>query len=439
MVKSFSTTNLSAVVVEYCALLIATAGLGSAELTNRWSFNNTAGSAPRGTSMTDSKSAAIATVQGNNSTFTGTGLTITGTTTGNRSAGQISGYVNLPNGIISSKTHLSVELWATPVSGKNFGRLFDFGRVNTAGFGGGAAGEIIDVSGNNQIPGTTNGSDNLMLSFSIGTDLNQQRLEARINDANIATFNTAAATAAGTQYHYVMTFADGIGTYGASGGRMTWFRNGTMIGTADVAFRLSAIEDVNNWLGRSQWTADSNANANYNELRIYNHVLTATEIAANLAAGPDVLVQPSGNAPVPDNLWTFTTQAQSESPSGTTFTDTIGGAVSILRGNGGSLTGGAVVLPGSTTGDKPASTISAYLDLPDGIVSQSASVTFEAWATPISSKNWQRLFDFGRCPSTHGPGAATGEIVDTTTAPGTTTGYDNISLSFNNARSSGSR
>ncbi len=413
-----------------CAIV---AGLPShGALVNRWSFNNTAGSAPRGTTMTDSVGAATATVQGNGSTFTGTGLTITGSTTGNRSAGFISGYVDLPNGLISSKTNLSVELWATPLSVTTYARLCDFGRVNTNGQGGGAAGELIPV--NMQSPGTTNGSDNLFLSFSVGDDLNTQRMEARLDGANIATSNTNLATTAGTQYHYVLTFQDGVGTYGSSGGRVTWYRNGTQVSSIDVAFHLSSIEDVNNWLGRSQWTGDDNANANFNELRIYNHVLSLAEISANFAAGPDSIAAPPNpvDPPVPDNRWTFTTQAQAETPSGRTFEDDIGNVVATLRGNGGSLTGGAVVLPGSTTGNQSAATISAYLDLPNGIASATPNVSFEAWASPLSSKNWQRLFDFGRCASGAGGGAA-GEIIDGATAPGTTAGYDNLSLTFNNA------
>lgn len=408
-----------------------------ADLVNRWSFNNATGSAPRDTILTDSVGAATATIRGNGSSFTGSGLTITGSTTGNRSAGFISGYVDLPNGLISSKTNLSVELWATPLSATTYARLCDFGRVNTAGQGGGAPGELIPIfggMGQTGLPGNTNGSDNLFLSLCVGDSLNTQRFEARLNGGSIASDDTDVATNAGTQYHYVLTFEDGVGTFGSSGGRATWYRNGTLVTSIDVGFHLSAIEDVNNWLGRSQWTADDNANANYNELRIYNHALSASEITANFAAGPEVTDPPDPvDPPVPDNRWTFTTQAQSETPSGITFTDDIGSVVATLRGNGGSLTGGAVVLPGSTTGNQAASTISAYLDLPNGIVTSTPSVSFEAWAAPLSSKNWQRLFDFGRCATTHGDGAATGEIVDTSAAPGGFAAYDNLSLTFNNA------
>lgn len=97
-----------------CAVLAAAILPANAELMHRWSFNNPAGNAGAGTLLTDSLSATAATVRGNGSRFTGSGLTIPGNTNGNRSAGFISGYIDLPNGIISSKTHLTVEVWAAP-------------------------------------------------------------------------------------------------------------------------------------------------------------------------------------------------------------------------------------------------------------------------------------------------------------------------------------
>jgi hypothetical protein len=49
------------------------------------------------------------------------------------------------------------------------------------------------------------------------------------------------------------------------------------------------LNDVNNWLGRSNWTSDANFDGSFNEFRIYDQALTASEIAASFAAGPDVV------------------------------------------------------------------------------------------------------------------------------------------------------
>ncbi len=400
-------------------------------MTNRWSFNQAAGNAPAGTLVADSVAGVNATVRGNGSTFTGTGLTITGATTGNRSGGFISGYVDLPNGIISSKVNLTVEVWATPISAKSYARVFEFGRVTGAGFGGGAPGEIIDVTGQGQTPGATTGYDSVELTFGTGTNYNQPYAEARLNNANTVNLGSTLATSLGTEYHYVFTYEDGVGTYGSNGGRMKWYRNGALVGTGDLAFHLYSISDVNNWLGRSQWTSDDNANANYNELRLYDHALTPAEIAADYTAGPNVIPGPLVPAPVPDHLWTFTQQANSSPATGTVFTDSIASTPLTLRGNGGTLSGSAVTLPGSTLGNAPAASISAYLDLPNGLISAQPSISVEAWATPVSSKAYQRLFDFGRTNTTSGTGAAAGEIIDGPTAPGNFMGYDNLVLSLN--------
>ena len=403
------------------------------DLVHRWSFDLPAGAAARGVTMTDPVSGAVATVQGNGSNFTGTALNLTGSTNGDRSAGFISGYVDLPNGILSSKSHLSVEVWAAPDSYKSFARVFDFGRVAGNGFGGGVSGEIVDVLGTGQTPGNRIGEDSLYLSFCRGANLNQQRMDAFLGGAGQQSIDTNLATTAGTPHHYVMTFEDGAGAHGAAGGRVTFYRDGVVMGASDVAFRLAALEDVNNWLGRSQWTQDSNADATYHELRIHDHAMDPEEIAASLAAGPDQLPGDPVDPPVPDHLWVFNDPADSEAAAGRTFTDVIGGMVATLRGHGAALTGTRLVLPGTSTGNQPAAVISAYLDLPNGAITATPDLTVEAWATPLSSRNWQRLFDFGRCTQTSGPSAAAGEIVDGPAAPGITDAWDNLSLTLNNA------
>jgi len=50
---------------------------------------------------------------------------------------------------------------------------------------------------------------------------------------------------------------------------------------------LSSIEDVNNWLGRSQYSADAYYTGLMHEFRIYNAVLSSPQVMANAAAGPE--------------------------------------------------------------------------------------------------------------------------------------------------------
>ena len=51
------------------------------------------------------------------------------------------------------------------------------------------------------------------------------------------------------EVHVCMT---GCRAYGAAGGRWQWYRDGDAIAYLDVNYHLSSLEDVNNWLGRSE-------------------------------------------------------------------------------------------------------------------------------------------------------------------------------------------
>jgi uncharacterized repeat protein (TIGR03806 family) len=272
------------------SVLFLAAILGTAQaqtVTHRWSFNGT-GAATHGTVLPDSIGSASGTIVGTGATRTGTTLNLPGTSNGNVAATGISAYFDLPNGIVSSKTDMTVEIWATVLSTKNWQRLFDFGRISAAGNG--APGEITNTSG--APGGGTSSSDNLMLSVSRDNDINRQRLAARLDAAGEFGNNNSVTISPGTQYHFVATFQAGVGANAATGGRFTWFRDGVEIGFVDTNFRLNQIEDVNNWLGRSQWTNDTNANIAYDEFRLYSGAMPLGDQVASRKAGVDAAMVP---------------------------------------------------------------------------------------------------------------------------------------------------
>ncbi|WP_193211578.1 PQQ-dependent sugar dehydrogenase [Luteolibacter marinus] len=262
--------------------LITLALLGAAHaqtVTHRWNFNST-GPATHGTVISDQISSAPGVIVGNGAVRSGTQLTLPGTTNGNAIPSGNSAYFDLPNGIISSKTNLTLEIWATVHSAKTWQRLFDFGRMNLSG-----SGEIPHDSA--IAPSGSQARDSFMLSVSRDGLLSQQRFSGRIDGGTEYLTDNSFAIAANTQYHFVATYQSGVGTFAATGGRITWYRNGVATGQVDLPFRLAELEDVNNWLGRSQWSNDSNANISYNDVRLYDHVLGSAQISANFAAGPD--------------------------------------------------------------------------------------------------------------------------------------------------------
>ena len=251
----------------------------------RWCFTNAAAAAPASTAVADLVSGASAIVRGNSATFTGKGLRIPGGTTGNVAVNSMSAYIDLPNGIISSRTNITIEIWATPLSAPSWARIFDSGRPTQAGDGLGASGEYTGTPGS-AAPGATTSSDNILLSAAVGTDLTAQRFEAKLNGMAV-TLDSDLPAVAGVPHHYAITFTDGAGSFGAAGGRWQWFRDGDAIAYLDVNFHLADFEDVNNWLGRSMWSADNNANNEYAEVRISDVALSRGVLLAHSLLGPN--------------------------------------------------------------------------------------------------------------------------------------------------------
>jgi uncharacterized repeat protein (TIGR03806 family) len=253
------------------------------QLTHRWSFGES-GSASHGRVLNDSVAGAPAVIRGSGATLDGSTLTLPGSSTGNASPAAISAYLDLPNGIVSVHTDLTLEIWATVRSAQSWQRLFDFGRMNLPG-----SGEITGTE--STAPGTTQARDSFMLALARDGSLSNQRFSARIDGGTEFLTDASAAIAPNVRYHFVVTYQSGGGSFPA-GGKISWFRNGTQIGSTDVPFRLTDLNDVNNWLGRSQWSGDRNANISYDEVRLYDYSLQPAQIAANAGAGPDSFPAP---------------------------------------------------------------------------------------------------------------------------------------------------
>lgn len=217
----------------------------------RWSFNQAAGSASAGTTVTDSVTGTeLATVLGNGATFTGSGLLLPGGASGSGAA-----YLQLPGGVVSAYNNVTIEIWAKPVSAQNWSRLMDF----------------------------NNGTANyIMLTACNGTDLNAQRFDSVFGGSSVA-LDSGLPTVAGVQHHYAITYA----STGGSSGRWTWYRDGDEVAYLDVGYALSSLQDVNNWLGRSAFGSDSLANCEYAEVRISNVAMSRDQVAANARLGPN--------------------------------------------------------------------------------------------------------------------------------------------------------
>jgi len=63
--------------------------------------------------------------------------------------------------------------------------------------------------------------------------------------------------------------------------------NGVSVGSQVFTGALADVHDVNAWLGRSQYEADPKLSATLHDFRIYGAALSAAQIAASFAGGPD--------------------------------------------------------------------------------------------------------------------------------------------------------
>jgi type V secretory pathway adhesin AidA len=76
--------------------------------------------------------------------------------------------------------------------------------------------------------------------------------------------------------------------------RVTIWRNGVPLNVnIPAGMNLSDIQDVNTWIGRSNYLSDSNLQGTVEEFRIYNGLLSPAQIAKNIADGPDAAITPT--------------------------------------------------------------------------------------------------------------------------------------------------
>jgi glucose/arabinose dehydrogenase/mono/diheme cytochrome c family protein len=338
------------------AVLLVSLITSPAALIHRWSFNETSG-----TNFADTVGSAPATLVvqagGSGHVLNGTAARLNG---GTRST---SDFINIPNHVFNGLTDVTIEIWAEPHAFLNWSRLIDMGTGDAA-------------------PNPT--TDNFRLSWSVGLNGNQQRFGLRPYAAS----DSALITPVNQIYHYAIVWSATGGPGGQA--QISWYRDGNfvtnqVVGTATIA-TIANLAQKEIWLGRSPFTADDTANASYHEMRIYSHVLTPAEIALNTLKGPDN-TGPDGV----DGLlhrWSFS------ETSGTVLADSVGGATGqvISPGGGG---GTNVLADGQLRLFGGAKATSDYVEFPGGLLEGLENVTVEVWATPVSAKNWSRLWDFG--------------------------------------------
>lgn len=237
------------------AKLASCTGIKNA-LVHRYDFEGT------GTTVTDRVGTANGTLKGGAtlSQLAGKGVVVlSGGTTGS--------YVDLPNGLVSSLTNATFEAWVTWGGGNAWQRVFDFGDTTAA------TPEDNPANGKSYLfvtPQTDAGSGGVMravYSLSGGAAANETRVEA-----------TMALTQVLAQVALVVDTV---------AGKLILYMDGVNVGEQAYSGALGSINDVNCWLGRSQYNADPEMTGTYHDFRVYKAALTPLQIATSFAGGPD--------------------------------------------------------------------------------------------------------------------------------------------------------
>lgn len=276
---------------------------------HRYSFNEAAGDATDRQFM-DSAQTAHGTVLGAGATFTGTRLVLPGGPSGEAA------YGDLPNGLLSSNGvansgsgGFSFEAFIKITGGRTWGRIFDIGSSGTAE----GTEEVLGPGGGGE------GRDYFAYTTQVDNNVGQRRLELRNEDpagGGIVTIDNPTATF-NQDTHVVVTWDEATG-------RIIAYENGVQVSTMTTDDKMSDINDVNVWLGRSNWTGDQNAQIEYDEVRIYDYALTAGQALGSAGAGPNqlnnadsavvVISQPQSLTIPETSRATFTVRVQGSSP-----------------------------------------------------------------------------------------------------------------------------
>lgn len=283
-------------------------------------------------------------------------------------------YVNLPNGLISNVAlggmhgAFSIELWATVSTTRLNQRFVDFGASDS---------------------GEDSSSTAWLSPFvTITPDFNGVGLTAQLhNGANdfrqVIDYGTFPSH---VQTHIVATYNRfDISDDDSLWGTFHLYRDGYLVGGNAIPpdFYLDLFENYNNWIGRSQWALDPVFDGQINELRLYNHALSATKVASNFLLGPDLLVSPGPFAVYESFEYQTSGTKLLGRSGGTGFSDDWVGYPS----SSDSYTVGQDSLVYSTLATSGNRITSSSLSTHIGSVSR-------AWETPIGQHNTTRYLSF---------------------------------------------
>ncbi|MBQ9429961.1 MAG: autotransporter-associated beta strand repeat-containing protein [Kiritimatiellae bacterium] len=262
--------NTRSIVAGFClaAVFGCSAWAGVPELVHRWSFNG---------DYSDSIGGSTATQIGSSVAFNQSHTAVEFFGDGNSSGSLNLGTDMLPTDV----AEVTVEIWATQTVIKNWARIVDYGPDNKNYF---------------------------IAAWNNGTNAERDQVKIAKADSAIMTSDGALCPfTLITPYHFSFTFkanADGSSN-------VRWMRRNATTGAVEnfgqywvPDWHLSSLASPKLYIGHSQYTSDSDANAIYDEVRVWKGILTDDQLNASVLAGPDALPNVGTATTVTTVYWT---------------------------------------------------------------------------------------------------------------------------------------
>lgn len=275
-------------------------------LAHRWSFTS---------DYKDSITGAAATTIGSAVALSDGKVSLTGNGNGK-------GSLNLGANLLDT-TSATIEIWARHDAIKKWGRIFDYG----------------------------SGEQNyFMMAWTYQETANRNRVDSQAGGAQVhQTYNsTADAYVLATDYYICATLQKNA--EGKTVARWRRYNVGSGVLEQDGTLTMGGgIEDFANpvlYLGHSQFSADYDANATYDEVRVWNCVLSDEAIAESCALGPDATTAQLANLVKPTTI--EVASGATLDLGGNTITQRVFSCVGTLANGRLEVAKGLVVTPGQT-------------------------------------------------------------------------------------------
>jgi hypothetical protein len=175
----------------------------------------------------------------------------------NLAGAKVGQYVNLPNGLISTLTDVTVEAWVTWTgsAGGMWQRVFDFGSSTMPEGQAGDGNKYLFLS-----------TVSFRACYTSATPRSEIFTDSGVPFPTNAVAHVAVVVNSTTQ-------------------SLALYLKGESVGSIPLTLPLSAINDVNNWIGRSQYANDDYFMGTISELRIYDAALTGAQLKTSFRLG----------------------------------------------------------------------------------------------------------------------------------------------------------